>query len=122
MTRRVDRIGRARRLRRNMTDAERRLWRALRRRQIDGFQFRRQHPIGQYVVDFVCMAAKLVVEVDGGQHADQTDSDAERTRRLADRGYHVVTFWNHDVLRQPEAVAEEIRRALRECGSGRTPS
>ena len=105
-----------------MTDAERRLWRALRRRQIDGFQFRRQHPIGQYVVDFVCMAAKLVVEVDGGQHADQTDSDAERTRRLADRGYHVVRFWNHDVLRQPEAVAEEIRRALRECGSGRTPS
>ena len=116
-----------------MTDAERALWRRLSRRQIDGARFRRQHPIDRYIVDFVCLSAKLVVELDGGQHAEQAeaDADAERTRWRAGRGYRVVRFWNHDVLSQPDAVVEEIRRVLNEQsgdpilifpGEGKTPT
>jgi len=77
----------ARKLRRTPTDAEIRLWSRLRRKQLEGFRFRRQHPLGPYVVDFFCAAAKLIVEVDGGQHAN--DGDA-RTRWLAARGYRVI--------------------------------
>lgn len=101
----------ARILRRNLTDAERRLWRILRYRQIDGFRFRRQAPIGQYIADFVCFAARLVIEVDGGQHSEP-EKDAVRTCWLDSQGVRVLRFWNNDVLGNPEGVAEVIRRAL----------
>jgi len=77
-----------------------------------GVKFRRQHAIGPYVVDFVCMGHRLIVEVDGGQHALQQDQDAARTRYLEDRGFTVVRFWNHDVLRDTDAVVAAIRDHL----------
>lgn len=91
------------------TDAELRLWVRLRRKQLDGFRFRRQQPIGRYVVDFFCPEAKLIVEVDGGQHADDT---SERTRWLIDHGYRVIRFWNNDVLANTDGVLLKIREAL----------
>ena len=100
----------ARRLRLAATDAEIRLWSRLRRKQLEGFRFRRQHPLGPYVVDFFCAEAKLVVEVDGGQHAD--DGEA-RTRWIEARGYRVVRFWNNDVLANTDGVLRTILAALR---------
>lgn len=82
-------------------------------RQIDGHRFRRQAPIGRYIVDFVCFERKLVVEVDGGQHADNVDEDTIRTHWLEGEGFRVVRFWNSDVLGNTEAVVESIRDALR---------
>ena len=103
---------RARSLRKSTTDAERKLWSVLRRHQIDGHRFRRQHPIGVYVVDFVCLAEKLVIEVDGGQHAESVSKDDARTAWLGSRGYRVLRFWNNDVLGNTAGVAEDIRAAL----------
>ena len=99
---------RARSLRKTPTDAEQKLWTVLRRQQIEGHRFRRQHPIGVYVVDFVCLAEKLVVEVDGGQHAENIHADAKRTAWLELRGYRVLRFWNNDVLRNTGGVVETI--------------
>ena len=82
----------ARRLRKNMTDAEHRLWARLRRKQLDGLHFRRQAPIGKYVADFYCHAAHLIVELDGGQHEINADKDAARTRELENLGVHVIRF------------------------------
>ena len=108
-------IGRARELRREPTDAERALWRHLRRRQINGHKFRRQQAIGRFIVDFVCLEKRLVVEVDGGQHSEgQARYDDRRTSWLRSEGYRVLRFWNGDVLREPEGVFEVIRRALGE--------
>jgi len=101
----------ARRLRKNPTEVEKRLWSRLRGKQLDGFRFRRQSPIGPYVVDFVCPAAKLVVEVDGGQHSET--ADAERAGWLESNGYRVIRFWNNDVLENMDGVIEEIVRVLR---------
>ena len=91
---------RARTLRKSMTNAERKLWRALRGKQLVGQRFRRQHPLGPYVVDFVCLERRLVIEVDGGQHGEpeQADSDQRRTDWLAAEGYRVLRVWNRDVL------------------------
>jgi len=100
----------ARKLRSTPTDAEIRLWSRLRRKQLAGFRFRRQHPLGPYVVDFFCAAAKLIVEVDGGQHAN--DGDA-RTRWLEARGYRVIRFWNNEVLANTEGVLCAILGTLR---------
>lgn len=100
----------ARRLRASLTDAELRLWSRLRRRQLDEFRFRRQHPIGRYVVDFFCPEAKLIIEVDGGQHAEESSVRADWLR---DRGYRLLRFWNNDVLGNTDGVVEEILRALR---------
>ena len=100
----------ARKLRRTPTDAEMRLWSRLRRKQLEGFRFRRQHPLGPFVVDFFCAAAKLIVEVDGGQHAN--DGDA-RTRWLEARGYRVIRFWNNAVLANTEGVLSTILGTLR---------
>ena len=102
----------ARILRATPTDAEIRLWSRLRRKQLEGFRFRRQHPLGPYVVDFFCPDAKVVVEVDGGQHADSA-SDAARTRWIEARGYRIVRFWNNDVLANTEGVLLAILDALR---------
>ena len=103
---------RARALRKNPTEAERSLWKHLRLRQLEGHKFRRQQPLGRYVVDFVCLEKRLIVELDGGQHAGEFDSDATRTAWLEARGFRVLRFWNHDVLRDTEAVKEVIRGAL----------
>lgn len=104
----------ARHLRRNMTDAERLLWRHLRARRLGGYRFRRQHPIGPYVVDFACMRAGVVVELDGGQHGERAHAahDARRSAHLARAGYRVLRFWNHEVLAETEAVLAAILRAL----------
>jgi very-short-patch-repair endonuclease len=92
------------------TDAEIRLWSRLRRKQLEGFRFRRQHPLGPYVVDFFCAATRLIVEVDGGQHAE--DGEA-RTNWLEARGYRIIRFWNNDVLANTEGVLSTILDALR---------
>lgn len=102
----------ARKLRRNRTDAEDRLWQVLRNRQIDDAKFVFQHPIGPHVADFACRAVRLVIELDGGQHAVGV-TDADRTRSIEAHGYTVIRFWNNDVLENLEGVVEEIRSALR---------
>jgi adenine-specific DNA-methyltransferase len=102
----------ARHLRKNPTEAERRLWGRLRYRQLEGARFRRQAPIGPYIADFVCFDKKLVVEVDGGQHAERLIADEKRTAWLRAQGFHVVRFWNHDVLTQTDAVLIAIKEAL----------
>ncbi|MFQ5985217.1 MAG: endonuclease domain-containing protein [Alphaproteobacteria bacterium] len=103
----------ARRLRKNPTGAEHRLWARLRRRQLDGCQFRRQAPIGLYIVDFVCFSRRLVVELDGGQHARRLEADARRTSWLESEGFQVVRFWNNQVLENTEGVVEIIVEVLR---------
>jgi very-short-patch-repair endonuclease len=102
---------RARNLRTNATDAERHLWRHLRRQQLDGLRFRRQTPIGPHVVDFFSPGAKLIVELDGGQHAERQVEDQARTRWLEQRGYRVVRFWNNEVLANTDGVLDAIKRA-----------
>ena len=107
------RLNRARDLRHNMTDAEHGLWRILRNRQFERTKFRRQVPIGPYVADFVCFEARLIVEADGGQHADSA-SDAERDAWFAAQGFRTLRFWNNDILKNPEGVAVAIASALPE--------
>ena len=101
----------ARRLRQEATDVERILWFALRHR-LYGWKFRRQHPIGQRVVDFACPERKLAIELDGGQHALRAEADARRSVELVQRGYRVIRFWNNEVLDNLDGVLETIRRAL----------
>jgi adenine-specific DNA-methyltransferase len=81
-------------------------------RQVNGYKFRRQRPVGPYIVDFVCLEKKLIVELDGGQHADQKRYDARRDSWLMCHGYDVLRFWNHDVLTNTDSVVEVIFRAL----------
>ncbi|HEX3412155.1 MAG TPA: DUF559 domain-containing protein [Stellaceae bacterium] len=100
-----------RRLRRDMTEAEKRLWRELRALGLRN-RFRRQHPIGRYVVDFACPAAKLVIELDGGQHALRTDAEERRSLEIAQRGYRVIRFWNGDVMQNTRGVLETIHQEL----------
>jgi very-short-patch-repair endonuclease len=100
----------ARRLRTAMTDAERRLWLVLRRRQLGGLHFRRQCPLGLFVVDFACLARRLVVEVDGGQHCD-SQVDARRDAWLRRQGFRVLRFWNHEVMGNLDGVYEVIAAA-----------
>jgi very-short-patch-repair endonuclease len=103
---------RARKLRRNATEAEKRLWSRLRDRQLAGRKFRRQVPIGPYVVDFFCPDGELIVELDGGQHAIETERDDKRTRWLESEGYRVIRFWNNDVLGNTDGVLDAISRTL----------
>ena len=105
-------IRRARLLRRNMTIAERRLWSRLRLYQVQGYRFRRQEAVGPYVVDFDCRTRRLVVEVDGGQHAEASAGEIKRTKYLEDRGYRILRVWNHDVLANTEGVVAKILEAL----------
>jgi very-short-patch-repair endonuclease len=93
------------------TDAEQKLWRLLGSRQLDAFKFRRQVPVGNYIADFVCHDCRLIVEVDGGQHAENV-RDQERDRWLSSAGYHVLRFWNNDVLKNPNGVLETILSEL----------
>ena len=98
----------AKRLRRQPTNAETLLWQHLRNRQLDGWKFKRQFPIDRYVVDFCCADARLIIELDGGQHATQIESDAKRTEVLSAMGYLVLRFWNNDVLKNIDGVLETI--------------
>jgi very-short-patch-repair endonuclease len=103
----------ANQLRKSSTDAERKLWYHIRSRNFLNYKFHRQHLIKpSYVVDFVCLKAKLIIAVDGGHHADQITDDEQRTRYLESCGYTVLRFWNNEVLNETEAVLEKIRLAL----------
>lgn len=106
----------ARAMRREPTDAEPRLWQALKARQLEGSKFRRQVPLKGYIVDFVCFEARLIVEVDGSQHADSA-ADRVRDDAFAAGGFRTIRFWNDDVLRNIEGVCLEILIALREGAS-----
>ncbi|MDQ1091744.1 very-short-patch-repair endonuclease [Xanthomonas sacchari] len=99
-------LAHARQLRRTMTDAERTLWSYLRSGQLQGFKFRRQYPIPPYAADFCCVAAKLIVEIDGAQHS--ASGDAARTRWLESQGWRIVRFWNNDVLLASDAMIQAI--------------
>jgi very-short-patch-repair endonuclease len=109
--------GRAKELRQDMTDAERIVWHAVRAHRLHGASFRRQAPIGPYVVDFVCHAAKLVIEIDGGQHFEpnQIAHDARRSAYLATQGYRVFRFNNLDVIKNKSGVQETIAAAIGEA-------
>ena len=101
-----------RELRKIATDAERILWSRLRRRQLAGFKFRRQHQVGLYICDFASLDASLIVELDGSQHVDQAVYDARRDGFLRSAGFRVLRFWNGDVLHRTEQVVETIFEAL----------
>ena len=111
-----------RRLRSNMTDAEQHLWRFLRRKQMLGFKFRRQHPFGDYIIDFVCLEAMLAIEVDGGQHSAKHAEDAARTECLERAGFRVLRFWNNEVLSEIDSVSAAIWSALQEIGPTPIPA
>jgi len=104
-------IENARKLRKSMTDAERTLWRLLRDRRLEGYRFRRQEPVDHYIVDFVCFEARLVIEVDGGQHFE-SESDKKRDAYLRSQGFRVLRFWNNEALSNPEGVHQTIIKAL----------
>lgn len=102
----------ARALRKYLTDAEQLLWRRLRKRQLNEHRFRRQHPIGRYIVDFVCLEQKLVIELDGSQHQDQQYYDDRRDKWLQSQGYSVLRFWNNQVMNELDHVLEAISNTL----------
>jgi very-short-patch-repair endonuclease len=102
----------ARILRKSPTNAERLLWNHLRRRQLAGFKFRRQHSVGVYICDFACVEALVVVELDGSQHVERSNYDARRDSFLRSNGFRVLRFWNDDVLSRTEVVLETIFEAL----------
>lgn len=112
----------ARTLRNNATDAEKHLWRFLRGRQVEGFRFRRQVPIAGYIADFACPQAMLIIELDGGQHAEHVEYDAERTGKLQQSGYRVLRYWNDDVLLRTDDVLADIHRGLTKSFTPPRPS
>ena len=112
---------RARELRKNATRAELALWDQLRNRQVRGVRFNFQRPIGPYICDFVARTPKLIVEVDGGQHALNVETDARRTAFLKMRGYRLIRFWNNDVLENIEGVVAAIKQALADRPSPTPP-
>lgn len=105
---------RAKNLRQNMSEAETRLWHHLRAGRLNGYKFRRQQPMGNYIVDFVCVTPKLIIEADGGQHAEQAEYDQARSLYLNGLGFTVLRFWNDEILRQTDEVLAEILRVLQE--------
>ncbi len=103
---------RARAMRRDATDAERRVWAMLRNRRIEGMKFRRQVPLGAYIADFACFDPKIIIECDGGQHVDSAYDEA-RDAWFRAQGFKMLRFWNNDVLREPDGVVDAILAALR---------
>jgi BirA family biotin operon repressor/biotin-[acetyl-CoA-carboxylase] ligase len=99
-------------LRKKFTDTERVLWRHLRAKQMEGYKFRRQEPIGSCVMDFVCHEKRIVIEVDGGQHSTERERDSERDKWLTGQGYKVLRFWNNEVLANISGVLGVIRDCL----------
>ncbi|MEK6699215.1 MAG: DUF559 domain-containing protein [Nitrospirota bacterium] len=108
----TDKVANARSLRKRSTDAERLLWKHLRLRGLSGCKFRRQQPIGEYIVDFVCFEKRVVIELDGGQHTEQVDYDEKRSAWLRKRGYRILRYWNHNVLKSPDVVTSHILKEL----------
>jgi very-short-patch-repair endonuclease len=106
----------ARDLRKEATDAEQWLWQQLRSRRLLGYKFRRQIPVGDYIIDFLCKEQKLVVELDGSQHQEQVDYDQQRTGYLETQGYMVVRYWNNEVLQHGDDVLEDIISRLQGRG------
>ena len=104
---------RARALRQSVTDAERSIWRILRSAQMDGHRFHRQVPFGQYIADFLCHNARLIIEIDGGQHEGSSPDEAKRTRFLEDQGYRIVRFWNNGCCQTSKAC---VRSSPGSCG------
>ncbi|ENO0503101.1 DUF559 domain-containing protein [Escherichia coli] len=102
----------ARDLRRNLTLQERKLWRYLRSRRFGDFKFRRQHPVGSYILDFACCSARVVVELDGGQHDLAVPYDSRRTSWLESQGWTVLRFWNNEIDCNEETVLENILQEL----------
>ncbi len=109
-------------LRNNLSDAEQALWHLLRGGQICGLKFRRQHPFGDYILDFVCLESKLVIEVDGGQHGQQAEYDQNRTQKLQAAGFRVLRFWNNEILNEKESVREKIWLMIEELRSHPPPN
>ena len=107
----------AKKLRQQATDAERMLWKYLRAHRMEGYKFQRQVVIEPYIVDFVCLEARLIVEADGGQHLEQVEGDLKRSLFLESLGYKVVRFWNHEILGDIDTVRERIHRSLIEAPS-----
>jgi adenine-specific DNA-methyltransferase len=103
---------RSRQLRRDQTDAEKALWRLLRAHSLAGFKFRRQHPVAGYIADFVCLEKRVIIELDGGQHADQTAFDQAREAKLRALGFHTIRIWDNQLLEEREAAAMVILEAL----------
>ena len=103
---------RARKLRNQATDAEQRLWQHLRRRQLGGYRFRRQVPICGYIADFVCLEARLVIELDGAQHEERHHYDERRDRRIEAQGFRVLRYWDNQVFQETQAVLEVVLHAL----------
>ena len=103
-----------------MTDAERRLWSALRGRRLGDYKFRRQHPVGPYILDFVCLDRQMAIEADGGQHADN-ETDRRRTAWLKARGWRVLRIWNNDILANTEGVVGIILRTLKAVRPAKPP-
>ncbi|MFQ3574490.1 MAG: endonuclease domain-containing protein [Thermodesulfovibrionales bacterium] len=113
----------AKNLRKRATDVEQLLWSRLRARRYEGMKFRRQHPIGKYIVDFVCLERKLIIELDGGQHAvpEETLKDKQRDAWLEKEGYTIMRFWNNEVLTNIDGVLEAIRERLYRTPSPQSP-
>jgi very-short-patch-repair endonuclease len=104
-------------MRHQPTNAETLIWTALRGARLQGFKFKRQQPIGTYIVDFVCFEHSLIIEIDGGQHGDEVSKDRERSNWLRRQGFRVLRFWNNEVMERKDDVLESIIRALREYPS-----
>jgi very-short-patch-repair endonuclease len=104
---------RARRLRRDQTEAEKKLWTRLRSKRLVQFKFRRQFPIGNFIADFACPQSKLAIELDGGHHLDQAAKDDWRTELIEQRGFRVIRFWDSEVLTNVDGIVEAIEAALR---------
>jgi very-short-patch-repair endonuclease len=98
----------ARRLRRDQTEAEKKIWKYLRSKKINSLKFRRQQPIGRYIVDFVCFEIKLIVELDGSQHIENNDRDSERDSWLRSQGFKVLRLWDNEVMNNVDGVLELI--------------
>ena len=112
----------AKQLRRELTQEERRLWYLLRSRRFENYKFRRQHPVGNYILDFACCAARLAVELDGGQHDENQEYDRQRTLWLNHKDWHVIRFWNNELWNNEEAVLERILETLQALHPSPRPS
>ncbi|MCL5668621.1 MAG: endonuclease domain-containing protein [Gammaproteobacteria bacterium] len=115
-------LNNAKALRSNQTEAEQRLWCYLRAHRFMGLKFKRQKPIGRYIVDFVCLEQRLIIELDGGQHIEQSARDQRRDAWLRSQGYTVLRFWNNDVMQELEGVLEQIRSALSTLSLASSPT